>query len=730
MPSLRLIVPVFLICAIASAEPAPVSATVLDATTLEPVAGARITIGQRQLVTDDAGQVELGELPGAIAIVVEAEGYERATDTLGPDAPAVVLLFRPDAAGEVIEMSDAAPPASAAASTLLSRDEIRGLPGGGEDALAAVRSMPGIGQAPPTAGGRLVIRGAAPEDTRLTIDGISVPFLYHSFNNTTILPVSTIAGIEYTPGAFGVEEGRATGGVVALVTDDTTPQRPAGEVAVSLLEVAAHAAAPIARARGLAISGGLRRSTVDLLAPLAVPDDAKIGFVTAPRFYDGELRLDWRPSARDKLAVLGILSYDALGVVNNDPASDLPSAFAMDTRFARLIGSWKHDRGRIHNRLAGALGADRWHAEIGLDQNVDGHGRSIALRDDLRVVASDALQLRAGAITELALSTVHALSLLPPTEGLPAGRVDQLPIHKIDGSYDANYAGAYVASDITPTRSTTITTGVRLDAFGHTNQRRILPRAQLRQRLGPVTLAAAFGRYARDPDGTEGIPRDLAPELATQGSLATEVAIASGITTSLAAFASERRDLVVEDPTKTALTDLPYKTGGTGRTRGLELLVRAQRGAWFGWLAYTLSRSVRRDAPLATDRPFAYDQTHLVSAVASWRRGPWQAGARWQLASGLPYTDVVGATYVDEIGHYVPELGPAYAARFPFSHQLDLRLERTWQRRGYRIAVFTDLSNIYRHQRVLRYQYSDDFMSRKPISDLIPLPSLGVRGEF
>jgi len=728
MPSLRLLIPFLLLPSIAAAE--PVTATVLDATTLQPIAGARIVLRGHELVTDDAGRALVGELAEPVAITVDAAGYERGRDTLAPDTPAVVLLFRPDSAGEVIEVAAEAPPASAATSALISRDEIRSLPGGGEDALAAVRSMPGVGQAPPTAGGRLVIRGAAPEDTRLTIDGISVPFLYHSFNNTTILPVSSIAGIEYTPGAFGVEEGRATGGVVALVTDDTVPVRASGEAAISLLEVAAHAAAPLLRSRRLAISGGLRRSTVDLLAPLAVPDDAKIGFVTAPRFYDGELRLDWRPSPCDKLAVLGVLSFDALGVVNNDPASDLPSAFSMDTRFARLIGSWKHDRGRVHNRLAGALGADRWHAEIGIDQNVDGHNRSVALRDDLGIAASDVLQLRGGAILELSLSTVHALSLLPPTEGLPPGRVDQLPIHMIDGSYDANYAGGYVASDLTPTRTTTITTGVRLDAFGHSGQHRFLPRAQVRQRVGSLTLGAAFGRYARDPDGTEGIPRDLPPELATQGTLSAELAVATGATASLAAFASDRRDLVVEDPTRTGLTELPYRSGGRGWTRGLEALVRVQRGAWFGWLAYTLSRSMRRDAPLGDERPFAYDQTHLVSAVASWQRGPWRAGARWQLASGLPYTDVVGAEYVDAIGHYVPVLGAPYAARFPFSHQLDVRLERTWQRRGYRIAVFTDLSNIYRHERVLRFQYSDDFMSRKPVSDLIPLPSLGVRGEF
>src|SRR5262245_27440525 len=153
MPSLRLIVLALLLPSIALAEPA--TATVLDSATLAPVAGARVTVGGRTFVTADTGRVDVGELPGPNAIAVDATGYDRGTDTLAPDTPAVVLLFRPDAAGEVIEVAGHAPPASGGTSTLVSREEIQSLPGGGEDALAAVRSMPGIGQAPPTAGGRL-----------------------------------------------------------------------------------------------------------------------------------------------------------------------------------------------------------------------------------------------------------------------------------------------------------------------------------------------------------------------------------------------------------------------------------------------------------------------------------------------------------------------------------------------------------------------------------------------
>jgi hypothetical protein len=709
----------------ATARAEPVTATVVDAGTFQPIAGATIRIGATTIVTDGDGRAVLPDLAGSVDVTVTAAGYTTVTDSLSPDAPPLLMLFRPDHAGEVIEVADRAPPASATASTLVGRDEIRGLPGGGEDALAAIRSMPGVGQAPPTAGGRLVIRGSAPEDTRMTLDGISVPFLYHAFNNTTIVPVASIASIEYTPGGFGVEEGRATGGIVALTTDDSIPARATGMVSASVLEVAASASAPLAK--HYAIAGALRRSTVDLLAPYAVPDNVMVGFTTAPRFYDGQLRVDGQPTATDRLSVIGLLSSDALGVVNNDPDSELPSAFSTETRFSRLIGSWKHHGDKVDNRLVGALGADRWHADIGIDQNVDGWSHSGQLRDDLRILAAPHLQLRGGGAVELADDTVHALSILPPTEGLPPGRIDQLPVRKIDDRYDANYAAAYAAADVMPTRATTLTAGLRVEDFAHLGQVRVLPRVQARHHTGPFTLTAALGRYARDMDQAEGISRMLMPELATQATLGGALDLAEGVMASLTGFYTWRRDLVVEDPMAGAL---PYRSGGTGSSNGFEVLVRAQRGNFFGWLAYTFSRSTRRDDPDGSLRPFAYDQPHMVSAVGSYRRGAWQYGARWQLATGLPYTEITGASYDENIGHYVPGFGPAFGARYATQHQLDLRAERTWQRKGYRIAVFADLGNVYRHARVLRYQYSEDFMTRKPVTDMMPLPSLGVRGEF
>jgi hypothetical protein len=713
----RLVVALLFVPSVAAA--APLTATVIDGVTMAPVAGATVTAGDAQVRTGLDGSFTLEVVTD---VTVTARGYEATTEHV--TAGGLVVLFPEGALGEVIQIENRGPRTGASDSTLLARDEIRNQPGGGSDGLAAVRSLPGVGTAPPTAGGRLVIRGSSPEDSLLTIDGVPVPFLYHSFNNTTILPVGMIGAINYAPGGFGVEEGRATGGVVAITTDDTPITKTGGEASASFTEVSAHVAVPLAKQLGL--RAGLRRSTVDLLAPVAVPDDLMIGFTTPPRFYDAHVQLDWRPRNRDRIGVLALTSYDRIGLVNRDPISDLPMELSATGRFGRLIATWKHDGTRFDNRLVAALGADAWDTELGAGQALHGRHAMGLVRDDAAVELTDRIAMRTGFHVGIEDNEIHARTFLLPSEGLPAERLDDLPIREIDARYDGNIAAAYAAVDLAMTEHATVTSGVRVEHYGHVRATHVMPRLAVAWTRGPVAVRSALGIYARDLDQLEGISTTLRPETATQLTTSVEVRLAEGVSVATSGFATARRDLVIEDM---IVDELPYRSGGHGRSRGAEFLLRARRGDSFAWLAYTFSRSDRDDGAFTATRSTASDQPHVLTAVASTRRGPWRFGVRWQLSSGLPYTDIVGATYVAEIDRHIPTLGAPFAARYPTSHQLDLRVERTWQRRGWRLVGFIDIANTYRNGRVVRYQYDPTYTSRKPIEDMIPLPSIGLRAE-
>jgi hypothetical protein len=119
-----------------------------------------------------------------------------------------------------------------------------------------------------------------------------------------------------------------------------------------------------------------------------------------------------------------------------------------------------------------------------------------------------------------------------------------------------------------------------------------------------------------------------------------------------------------------------------------------------------------------------------LTVVGSVQTRRWRFGARLSYATGLPYTDVVGASYSDELGRYLPLLGAPYGVRYPDVTRVDLRLERAFKTKRVELAAFIDFGNVFRQASVARYQYNADFSEKTPLTEYVPLPSLGIRGEI
>ena len=71
---------------------------------------------------------------------------------------------------------------------------------------------------------------------------------------------------------------------------------------------------------------------------------------------------------------------------------------------------------------------------------------------------------------------------------------------------------------------------------------------------------------------------------------------------------------------------------GHGRSYGVEVLVKHDlTERLYGWIAYSLTRSEEWDASTQTYLPSAFDQSHILTVVASYRLfDTWQVGARFQ----------------------------------------------------------------------------------------------------
>ena len=99
---------------------------------------------------------------------------------------------------------------------------------------------------------------------------------------------------------------------------------------------------PLSERTTFAVAG--RRSYIDVLLPLFLPDNANLELTVAPRYYDYQLLVDHKsPRLHAQLLIFG--SDDALDFVLDEPINADPALrgdFENSTRFLRIYGKLKY----------------------------------------------------------------------------------------------------------------------------------------------------------------------------------------------------------------------------------------------------------------------------------------------------------------------------------------------------------------------------------------------------
>ncbi len=264
------------------------------------------------------------------------------------------------------------------------------------------------------------------------------------------------------------------------------------------------------------------------------------------------------------------------------------------------------------------------------------------------------------------------------------------------------------------------------------------PRLATRCEVVPgTTLKGGVGLYHQPPQPDEvgettGNPHLHAPR-AVHWSAGVERRLLDGLDADVTGFYKRLSRLVVRNPAAAFdPTALRYTNDGAGRVFGLEATLQARFGErFFGWVAYTFQRAFRRDRPEAEERRFDFDQPHILTALGTWTFNPeLSAGARVRLVSGNPTTPVQGSVLDSTSGTFVPVYGATNSGRLPAFWALDLRVDRTWTWRTWKLGAYLDVQNVTNHDNVEGYTYSYDYARRTPATGLPILPILGVQAEW
>lgn len=719
----------------APADRVTVSGRVLDGTSGTPVAKARVVVDGSASSTSTStaadGSFSLQVTIGSMLIITTDQHEPLLVPVTGAalsELSLTRLATDGDSAGEIIAVSGDAPIAAPGATTV-TREELRALPGAGNDALASMDALPGVTTSPlgPTSFNGLVIRGSAPEDSKILIDGFEVPYLYHNVGIRSILPTESIDTLEYLPGGFDVAYGRASSGVVAVTTRSGERALGAtGELSVIDGGVLGHGAV----GEGQALVA-VRRSTVDLVLPQVIPDDVDLNLATVPRYWDLQLRYDRPLGERWTLALSAIGADDSLELFADDER-DPDRRFYSRTRFLRGIADARWRDGQWSGRLAASGMATELTFEAGRMQNLNLDVFESSARAELTRTAPQAAGLRdvvvrGGLDANVSRNRVALALGEVPDEGQPmAGMGDLDDIRqRYDGTIWNPDVGAWVSSaaSLGPAR---LSTGLRVDSFARIDAVAVQPRAELAVDLPRRTrVRVAAGAYRRPPEyQDENLDDDLDPERSTQLVVGGEAGPYDGFKVQASLYYTDRSRLL------TRVDDGKYRNLGRGRTVGGELLAILRRGNFNGFVSYSLSRSTRVDQPGARSRLFDYDQPHDLNVSGSWKVGRWLLGARFRYSSGQPYTPVLGSVYESDADRYVPIFDEVNSGRVSSTHQADVRVERSWRIGRVLLSAFLDVQNVYMSQATVGYGYSFDYSERFAFESIPILPSLGLRGEL
>lgn len=677
-------------------------------------------------------------IPAVIAFSFYFEAPPQATPTTpgAPRSPAQVEAPDSPVLGESTLVVHGPPPRREPTRHTLAPKEVQTAAGTAGDVLRALENMPGVAR-PAWGSGSLVIRGSAPEDSLLFVEGAGVPFAYHLGEGSSVIPSDLLEGLDFYPGNFGPQFGRGMGGAVDIRLRSPRRDRVGARAQIDVLDARALVETPLFRGGGLLV--GARRSWLDAwFGP--VMGSTGLAVVAAPVYWDAQLvfEQDLAEGTQARLSV--VAADDRLEVFVRSPSADAPAIAGNvggGARFVRTqikLDSTLHEQ--LHLTQSLTYGFTDVDQRFGKDYfTLQSH--ELWLRSELQWQLDPRLQAIAGLDGTFSRHLVdgrfHPYSGDDEFDSPFFGR----PARSFQDTVDFLRPAGYLALQWTPSPGLVLIPSLRADYTGDTGQLTYDPRLSARYQLANTVLKAGLGLYHQPPaleESAEGLGTStVRSNRAIHGSLGFEQTLAQGLTVGIDGFYKHLQNLVTAKADETRLLGARFTNQGNGYVLGGEALLRFQHQRFRSTLSYTLSRSIRRREPSAPAELAEFDQTHVLSTTAQLELGDsWSLGMRFRYVTGVPFSPYDGGLLDLDAGAYAPfQLSEnRYSERLPDFHQLDLRLEKRWRTGPIKLAAYLEVRNAYNRRSIEDVIYNYNYSERTWVQGLPILPVLGFRGEL
>ena len=735
--------------------PVNLDGTLVEMGTRRPLGGVAVRVEPlgAETRTENDGTFAFRGLPaGAHTVRVVHPGYdvlEKAVSIVEGEAVTARLWLRNQAYADPGIVGSYRQQTEDITRRTISMEEVRRIPGTFGDPVRVIQSLPGAARAP-LGTGLLIIRGSNPEDSRVYIDGMYVPYIYHLGGFESVINPDLVAAVDYLPGGYGPHYGRSTGGTVDVSTREAFPDRHKLTWSTDALDSGGAWLGSLGKDKQHGVGVAARHSYIDVVLPPFLGD---AGFVVIPRWWDFQAKYQYQGDRPDKWSIIGFGFRDTLEVhtpegfaQGTDP--DTQGGITTEYNTFRLGAKWQRDYGESWRlSVSPSVGSDYAAFDVGDTFRLIQARYTAEVRAEARYTLSDHVAVTGG-IDFIAGWADFEIEL--PFNPATFAEIDPLAEREpytLADSATGWGPDPYVAlawKPLADPEAWSLNPGVRLMYVNIPGENEVFavdPRFSTRARVTPSTwLKASTGLYHQPPQPYQNYRPDDEPagvdaERSWATSLGAEQQFGQAFRLDVEGFYKDLSALIVGNPDFGGLDDSYFVNDGVGRVYGVEVMARLDPvGNLFGWLSYTLSKSERRDHPGDAWYAFDYDQTHILVLVASYKL-PYDlsAGVKAQYTTGNPTTPYALGVYDVDQDYYQAFQSDEYnSERLPPYWAVSARIDKLFTFKAWQLLVYLDVINALHGENPEFEQYNYDYTEKTYISGLplIPSPGFEAKVEF
>jgi hypothetical protein len=618
--------------------------------------------------------------------------------------------------------------------------EIINAPGAQNDPVKAVQNFPGV--ANQTLNSQIIIQGAAPDDTRYSLNGHEIPLVFHFGGISSIVQAGVVDDVEFLSAGYGPEFGRAQGGVINLKTKRPNSDKLKGTAFVDLYNSGFLLEGPINEKSSFFVGG--RQSYIGAVFEKIAEKEKSFDLTIAPTFSDVFVSYDNRLTAQSQLTINAIKSKDELSFVlkepiNNDP--DLRGDFYQKTEFYRIQPIYQVELANGDRAdFSLGFGENNIFVELG-DRYFDLETKTFSKRLNYDHQVSDNWMTYWGYDGQtvdynVGLKFPSVYSEGDITNPTSAGELDLTRIKGQSVEQAVFLRNEWLLGE---NKKWKLSPNLRLEEFSQINKSYVMPRVSLSwQQNESINYFLSSGTYYQAPQNGESTRQVGNPKLVAEKSTHLTLGLEkdfrqnsqNGFVFTPSLFTKDLEDQIIQS-NKLDSKGKPerYSNDGTGRIKGFESRLKYRHQEYSAALNYTYLDSQRSD-PNNKNYPSEYDQTHNFNLIGSWEGNRYSFATRFRYVTGNPYTPVTSGIYDSDNDAYIPVRGRLFSKRYQSFKQLDFRIDRKWIYNTWILKAYLDIQNITNQKNPMSIVYEYDYSDSVETTGLPIIPIFGIQGEF